>query len=204
MNDNEKLIEEARDRVAKLADAVPPTQRVRILAGEVEDERTSLIIRLADALEAAEKAHTPTDDERDEVRTAIDYLDELIEIFSHRVDVQHVLRWVIEKLRRPVHPEPSGYRATLVHEAREHADHYRRFDDTESLVSTLVEMANALAASSEPLGEPSDAQALIRGLRKLLNAHSLHGDVPADEIDALLDSYDERAASVATKQGGNR
>lgn len=195
MNDNEKLIEEARDRVAKLADAVPPTQRVRILAGEVEDERTSLIIRLADALEAAAKAHTPTDDERDEVRTAIDYLDELIEIFSHRVDVQHVLRWVIEKLRRPVHPESSGYRATLIREAREHADHYRRFDGTESLVSTLVEMANALASPSGPQGEPSGAQVLAADDAML----AFRSGTQFDMIRSML-----RAAFAVTEQGGNR
>ncbi|WP_315106281.1 hypothetical protein [uncultured Microbacterium sp.] len=39
--------------------------------------------------------------------------------------------------------------SSLIREARDHADHYRRYDDTESLVSTLVEMANALDAEPQ-------------------------------------------------------
>lgn len=42
--------------------------------------------------------------------------------------------------------EPTGHRAILIQEARSHADDYRRYDDTEGLVGTLVEMANMLAA----------------------------------------------------------
>lgn len=52
MNDNEKLIEEARRwpaGVGPIPSAAPG----------------NLITRLADALEASEKAHTPTDDERE-------------------------------------------------------------------------------------------------------------------------------------------
>ena len=48
MTDNEKLIEEVRDRMRR-QEWLP----------------ASLAIRLADALEAAGKAHTPTDDERE-------------------------------------------------------------------------------------------------------------------------------------------
>lgn len=43
--------------------------------------------------------------------------------------------------------QPSGYRAILIQEAREHANEYRRYDDTERLVGTLVEMANMLATA---------------------------------------------------------
>lgn len=50
MNDNEKLIEEARQELEWMRNGVPLT--------------ASLVIRLADALGAVEKAHTPTDDGR--------------------------------------------------------------------------------------------------------------------------------------------
>ncbi len=50
---------------------------------------------------------------------------------------------------------PTGYRAILIQKAREHADDYRRYDDTEGLVGTLVAMANMLASLPEPQGEPS-------------------------------------------------
>lgn len=43
----------------------------------------------------------------------------------------------------------SGYRESLIREAREHAEHYRRYDDTDALVNTLVEVANMLAADAE-------------------------------------------------------
>lgn len=40
-------------------------------------------------------------------------------------------------------------------------------------------------------------KSLIRDLRALLNRHSLHGDVPADALDALLDQHEVRAGVVA-------
>ena len=52
----------------------------------------------------------------------------------------------------------SGYRAILVQKARAHADEMRRYDDTEDLVSTLVEMANLLIedASDRKHPEPEE------------------------------------------------
>ena len=44
----------------------------------------------------------------------------------------------------PVPSEPSGYQAILIQKARALADEYRRYDDTDELVGTLVESANML------------------------------------------------------------
>ncbi|UGS27595.1 hypothetical protein K8F61_05245 [Microbacterium resistens] len=92
---------------------------------------------------------------------------------------------------RTVQGEPSGYRATLIREARELADHYRRYDDTETLVSTLVEMANALAA--EPQGEPSDA-AVAAGLDAWFRTSR----------QSLRESMRAALRAAAEAEGGNR
>lgn len=93
-------------------------------------------------------------------------------------------------------PEPQG-------EVPEPSTEPTEVDADPDTAFELGRVAGYDDAMREVHGEPSDARALIRDLRKLLNAHSLHGDIPADEIDALLDRHDDLAASSVTK-GENR
>lgn len=102
-----------------------------------------------------------TDDEREALRGAVVSGTETYA--EAQIPGTYVSQYITDAVlaagfRRPEVPEPSAHRATLIREAREHVDHYRRFDDTESLVSTLVEMSNALESAPEPQGEPTDAQ----------------------------------------------
>ena len=55
--DVQALIDEAREHLAVAADAAPRSARAAILAGDVEDQRMSLVARLADALEATLVEH---------------------------------------------------------------------------------------------------------------------------------------------------
>lgn len=59
------MIAEARGHLAVAADAAPRSARAAILAGDMEDQRMSLVARLADALEALVK-------ERDELAAVIE------------------------------------------------------------------------------------------------------------------------------------
>ena len=52
---SKELIAEARKHLSGAADAAPKSAREAILSGSVEDERLSLVARLADALEAASR-----------------------------------------------------------------------------------------------------------------------------------------------------
>lgn len=56
-DNNTELIAEAHSHIAQLAEGFPPDSvlREKILAGDVEDPRVSLIVRLTAALEASER-----------------------------------------------------------------------------------------------------------------------------------------------------
>lgn len=189
MNDNEKLIEEAAKAICE---------------AQIEESTYGDLARAA--LAVFEKAHTPTDtngyqsvgtphtpndDEREAMRRII--AQGSYSMTPESLPYENVAYRLVEAgfgFRRSEVLEPSGYRATLIREAREHADHYRRFDDTESLVSTLVEIANALA--SEPQGEPSDAPT------QTAPALEVEGDAP----NRATPTNDEREAlATALHQG---
>ena len=110
------------------------------------------------ALAAFEQASTPSDDEREALAEAFDEMHRITEggCDTRGEDVADlVLR---AGFRCTVQGEPSGHRAILIQQARAHADDYRRYDDTEDLVGTLVGMANMLAADAPVQGEPTDAE----------------------------------------------
>jgi hypothetical protein len=162
MTDNEKLIEEART----FASSAPLGKTVwREL-----DKAILLIRRMSDALEAAEKALTPTDDEREALLAG--YLDQ----HGHHADARHgFLAGLAAGLRRTEVPEPSA-------EDDLNAEYDARLGDGDR-------------DDPEPQGEPSDAQTerarIIADLREWSRPL---GNSPEEETLRLVIDRIERAA----------
>jgi hypothetical protein len=143
-NENEKLIEEARR-----------AKRAVYLATDasVADDLSRIIGGLADALEAAEKAHTPTDDERALIEQAQSFREQVGDDANPTSLVGLWLRTASAleyRIRRSVVPEPSaedqGPAASchLCVGAGGHEDHDG-------------EWVECSCQRREPQGEPSDA-----------------------------------------------
>ena len=83
--DVQALIEEAREHLAVAADAAPRSVRAAILAGDVEDQRMSLVARLADALEAVAHSdyHDMTLEEFEDLVIDLEYA--AVAYVEHRV-----------------------------------------------------------------------------------------------------------------------
>lgn len=161
MTDNEKLIDEVRNH------------------GEFENRGWMIetIDRLTDALEAAEKAHTPTDDEREALAKGWD----------------EGRRTALLEARTYAYPlftdRGNPYRTEVPDPGTEDvaAEHQRHADARRSEPMTLL-------SHGEPQGEPSDAQ--VDSERRAAYRREHRAELMRQERAAL------RAAHSVTEQGG--
>lgn len=144
---NEKLIEEARR--AKTAVYLATDARVA-------DDLSRIIGGLADALEAVEKAHTPTDDEREALARIVQ--DVLL------VNYDAARRIVDEMVATPAWP---FHRSEATEPSAEDVSAYLRGDEAH------------FSKRAEPQGEPSDAQVDAVGVAIAVAANA---DYWTDEI----------------------
>lgn len=186
--------------------------RLRERHGQRMSEHDDDVMDLIEVFEKADSltVHEVTTDEREALKKAICYLRGAYRIRTPKKRDEsipgtiEVLERLVAGFRRSEVPGPSAKPNwdTRVQKLREavaaQTGSYLSIEGAEAILETV---------SWKVQGGPSDATALIRDLRKLLNAHSLHGEVPADDIDALLDRHEERAALRAANsvpEGGAR
>lgn len=162
MTDNEKLIEEARG-----------------FAAGSDSARATLLRDLADALEAAEKAHTPTDDKRESLIKSYEGWD-FVEVALNPNGASRVIADLAARLdlalRRSEVPEPSA----------EHPDH-----------SKLGPSA-CPACDFDPMasqGEPSDAQVGAA-------MHAVERYYVSQGITSVAESVDYQAMRAALRAAG--
>jgi hypothetical protein len=107
------VLAEARANIEHLAKGIPGSMADRVRAGEADDPRVSLIVRLADALEAAEvraeqlaRLHEVANDAREQLEVAIAEYEKLEQRYAqlarlHEVATDRTVQFaaVIEKAR---------------------------------------------------------------------------------------------------------
>lgn len=165
MTDNEKLIESVRDW---------PT--ITRMSHSTQLEK---LVELRDALEAAEKAHTPTDDER-EALIDVMVMTKLSDFAATDMSTIHqavdaILKSDVWRFRRIEVPEPSAEAAALVDAVMGAMDRWSvnanlDGDDEPGLWVPRVRVEAAIDSVplpfvAEPQGEPYDAQEAVRRLR---------------------------------------
>jgi hypothetical protein len=118
------LIAEARANIEHLAKGIPGSMADRVRAGEADDPRVSLIVRLADALEAAEvraeqlaRLHEVANDAREQLEVAIAEYEKLEQRYAqlarlHEVATDRTVQFaaVIEKAKAKcaAHNDPGS------------------------------------------------------------------------------------------------
>lgn len=168
--DNEKLIEEARRwpaGVGPIPSAAPG----------------KLIARLTDALEAAEKAHTPTDDEREALVALVN--DARLRPGTGRTMPEVAADVILAAgFHRSEVPEPS---AEGLHQVQYDDGSWSRTLEGPTEAETLNGMAHylRLAAVEEPQGEPSGIPFYDEKMRELAEVRAQGEPSDAQVLDRI-------------------